>query len=210
MTALPVPVFDEAGEPPAGLANLAINWAPILRRQPQLAVTAGQYLDQISISLSASSVRVADQTLRLFCEFLGAWVRIPKLRIPRAHVVCPGDPDLTMLWSGHVQSDFGPTLLGARHRQGPVPQQHPGLDVSDATGEAVALDGRVVGGQQPPAVPRFDRPLDDEQRRTRAESRDDEVSGPDGDVPTYEQAVTVTQHGEHRGPLDEDDPAAHA
>ena len=70
MTALPVPVFDEAGEPPAGLANLAINWAPILRRQPQLAVTAGQYLDQIAISLSASSVRVTDQTLRLFCEFL--------------------------------------------------------------------------------------------------------------------------------------------
>ena len=44
---------------------------------------------------------------------LGAWVRIPKLHISKAHVVYPGDPDLTMLWSGHLQSDFGPTLLGS-------------------------------------------------------------------------------------------------
>ena len=26
----------------------------------------------------------------------------------------PGDPDLTMLWSGHLHSDFGPKLLGRR------------------------------------------------------------------------------------------------
>ncbi len=27
-------------------------------------------------------------------------------------MVCPGHPDLMMLWSGDLQSDFGPTLLG--------------------------------------------------------------------------------------------------
>ncbi len=41
-----------------------------MRRQPQLALTARAYLDQISISLSPSSVTVADQALRMFCEFL--------------------------------------------------------------------------------------------------------------------------------------------
>ena len=70
MTAQAVEGVDVTQTPAEGPANLAISWAPILRRQPQLALTAGQYLDQISISLSPSSVRVADQTLRLFCEFL--------------------------------------------------------------------------------------------------------------------------------------------
>ena len=67
------PALADNGYPDAlssGQVNLVVRWAPTLRRQPQLAITAGQYLDQIAISLSPSSVRVADQTLRLFCEFL--------------------------------------------------------------------------------------------------------------------------------------------
>lgn len=52
------------------LSKLDVLWAPTARRQPLLAATARQYLDQISISLSPSSVVVADQTLRMFCLFL--------------------------------------------------------------------------------------------------------------------------------------------
>jgi integrase/recombinase XerD len=52
------------------LSKLDAAWAPTARRHPLLAATARQYLDQISISLSPSSVVVADQTLRLFCDFL--------------------------------------------------------------------------------------------------------------------------------------------
>jgi integrase/recombinase XerD len=55
------------GNPPSKLDQM---WAPTAGRRPQLAATARQYLDQISISLSPSSVVVADQTLRLFCQFL--------------------------------------------------------------------------------------------------------------------------------------------
>jgi len=51
------------------------------------------------------------QAVKTLIHELGAWVRIPKPRISRARVVCPGHPHLTMLWSGHLQSDFGPTLL---------------------------------------------------------------------------------------------------
>ena len=32
-------------------------------------------------------------------------------------MVYPGDPNLTMLWSGHLQSDFGPTLLARGDRE---------------------------------------------------------------------------------------------
>ena len=70
MTAPAVHNVGGAPSPADGLGNLAAGWAPILHRQPQLAITAGQYLEQISISLSPSSVRVADQTLRWFCLFL--------------------------------------------------------------------------------------------------------------------------------------------
>jgi integrase/recombinase XerD len=55
---------------PAGLAKLDQNWAATAARQPQLAVTARRYLDQISVSLSTSSVVVADKALRMFCLFL--------------------------------------------------------------------------------------------------------------------------------------------
>ena len=46
------------------------KWAPTADRQPLLASTARRYLQQISVSLSASSVDVADKALRLFCLFL--------------------------------------------------------------------------------------------------------------------------------------------
>ena len=70
MTTQAVENLDAAQTTPDGLGNLPVSWAPILRRQPQLALTAERYMDQISISLSPSSVRVADQTLRWFCLFL--------------------------------------------------------------------------------------------------------------------------------------------
>jgi site-specific recombinase XerD len=50
--------------------NSAGQWVLISQQRPMLAATAARYLEQISISLSASSVRVADQTLRTFCNFL--------------------------------------------------------------------------------------------------------------------------------------------
>ncbi|MDQ3464238.1 MAG: tyrosine-type recombinase/integrase, partial [Actinomycetota bacterium] len=46
------------------------RWLPLTQERPHLAATSRRYLEQISISLSASSVRVADQTLRAFCTFL--------------------------------------------------------------------------------------------------------------------------------------------
>jgi site-specific recombinase XerD len=46
------------------------RWLPLHNKRPQLAATAQRYLEQISISLSPSSVRVADQTLRGLCTFL--------------------------------------------------------------------------------------------------------------------------------------------
>lgn len=46
------------------------KWAPTAERQPLLASTARRYLQQISVSLSTSSVDVADKALRLFCLFL--------------------------------------------------------------------------------------------------------------------------------------------
>ncbi len=52
------------------LSKLDQNWAPTARRQPLLAATARRYLEQISVSLSPSSVTVADQALRMFCLFL--------------------------------------------------------------------------------------------------------------------------------------------
>ena len=55
---------------PTRLSKLDQNWASTARRQPQLAATARRYLEQISISLSTSSVAVADQALRMFCLFL--------------------------------------------------------------------------------------------------------------------------------------------
>ena len=58
--------------PAGGLSKLDLSWAPTLQRQPQLAVTARRYLAQIEVSLSAASVKVADQTLRMFCLFLAA------------------------------------------------------------------------------------------------------------------------------------------
>ncbi|MEO6713209.1 MAG: tyrosine-type recombinase/integrase [Mycobacteriales bacterium] len=46
------------------------RWLLLQADCPQLTATSRRYLEQISISLSASSVRVADQTLRGFCTFL--------------------------------------------------------------------------------------------------------------------------------------------
>ena len=65
VTATPRPTV-----PMIRLSKLDQNWAPTARRQPQLAATARRYLEQISISLSPSSVAVADQALRMFCLFL--------------------------------------------------------------------------------------------------------------------------------------------
>ncbi len=50
--------------------NSRAKWSAIGVQRPVLAATAERYLEQIFISLSASSVRVADQTLRSFCLFL--------------------------------------------------------------------------------------------------------------------------------------------
>ncbi len=46
------------------------EWAAIAEVTPQLAATAGRYLDQIGLSLRASSVVVADACLRQFCRYL--------------------------------------------------------------------------------------------------------------------------------------------
>jgi site-specific recombinase XerD len=54
------------------LSKLDENWALTAARRPQLASTARRYLEQISVSLSTSSVAVADQALRMFCLFLAA------------------------------------------------------------------------------------------------------------------------------------------
>ena len=64
LAVLAPPVADQP------LSRLDQRWAATAGRQPRLAATARQYLDQIAISLSPASVVVADQTLRLFCQFL--------------------------------------------------------------------------------------------------------------------------------------------
>lgn len=46
------------------------EWAAIASSAPQLAATAGRYLDQIGLSLRPSSVVVANAALRLFCRYL--------------------------------------------------------------------------------------------------------------------------------------------
>jgi integrase len=46
------------------------EWAAIAARAPQLAVTGRRYLVQIGVSLQPRSVDAADNTLRLFIEFL--------------------------------------------------------------------------------------------------------------------------------------------
>lgn len=59
--------------PPASAqlpGNSHAKWSAIALDRPVLAATATRYLQQLFISLSASSVRVADQTLRTFCLFL--------------------------------------------------------------------------------------------------------------------------------------------
>jgi integrase len=56
--------------PAPWLASSHAKWTAIAVQRPVLAATATRYLEQIFISLSASSVRVADQTLRTFCLFL--------------------------------------------------------------------------------------------------------------------------------------------
>ena len=52
------------------LTELDRRWLALQAQCPQLTATSRRYLEQLSISLSASSVRVADQTLRGFCTFL--------------------------------------------------------------------------------------------------------------------------------------------
>ena len=61
-----------AAQPPVSpmTASSDRKWAPTAERQPLLASTARRYLQQISVSLSTSSVDVADKALRLFCLFL--------------------------------------------------------------------------------------------------------------------------------------------
>ena len=59
------------------------SWATIVLRQPHLASTGRRYLEQISISLSASSVVVADQALRDFEVQMGL-VTPETARVPEA------------------------------------------------------------------------------------------------------------------------------
>ena len=79
-----------------------------LRLEPALDLPTDS---QVEVAVTTLAL-LADSTRLRILWLLGAWVRIPKPRISRAPVVYPGDPNLTMLWSGHLQSDFGPTLLG--------------------------------------------------------------------------------------------------
>lgn len=46
------------------------EWAAVATHAPQLAATAGRYLDQIGLSLQGSSVVAADAALRMFCRYL--------------------------------------------------------------------------------------------------------------------------------------------
>ena len=46
------------------------RWAAIAAHAPQIAVTCGNYLDQVSVVLRPSSVASTDQALRLFCSWL--------------------------------------------------------------------------------------------------------------------------------------------
>ncbi|CAA9403981.1 MAG: hypothetical protein AVDCRST_MAG75-2318 [uncultured Propionibacteriaceae bacterium] len=70
MSALAIETSVQPTAPAGGLSKLDRTWAPTAQRQPQLAVTARRYLAQIDVSLSPASVKVADQTLRMFCLFL--------------------------------------------------------------------------------------------------------------------------------------------
>ncbi len=93
------------------------SWATIVGRQPQLAATGRRYLDQISISLSASSVRVADQALRGFCLFLAeqhpqingfAQVGRPEIEDYKKHLVCrPGQKTDTLATANTVRQRLG-------------------------------------------------------------------------------------------------------
>ena len=84
-----------------------------LRPEPALDLPTDS---QVEVAVTTQAL-LADSTRLRILWLLGAWVRIPKPRISRTPVVYPGDPNLTMLWSGHLQSDFGPTLLARGDRE---------------------------------------------------------------------------------------------
>jgi integrase len=56
--------------PSSSLSGPQREWATIADAAPQLASTAERYLEQIGLSLRASSVVVANAALRLFCRYL--------------------------------------------------------------------------------------------------------------------------------------------
>jgi len=85
--------------------------------RPQLTATSRRYLEQISISLSASSVRVADQTLRGFCTSLAsrhpnvstfAQVGRPEIEDYNKHLVSrPGQKSDTTATANTVRQRLG-------------------------------------------------------------------------------------------------------
>lgn len=48
------------------------GWAPVVDDAPQLAATAGRYLEQIALSLRPNTILKADEALRLFAAYLVA------------------------------------------------------------------------------------------------------------------------------------------
>ena len=56
--------------PASALSVPEREWAAIAEAAPQLAATAGRYLEQIGLSLRPASVVVANASLRLFCRYL--------------------------------------------------------------------------------------------------------------------------------------------
>ncbi len=86
------------------------RWLALQAKCPQLTATSRRYLEQISVSLSASSVRVAVQTLRGFCTFLAdehphvstfAQVGRPEIEDYKKHLVSrPGQKRLSGRFRG--------------------------------------------------------------------------------------------------------------
>jgi len=93
------------------------RWLALQAKCPQLTATSRRYLEQISVSLSASSVRVADQTLRGFCTFLAdehphvstfAQVGRPEIEDYKKHLVSrPGQKSDTSATANTVRQRLG-------------------------------------------------------------------------------------------------------
>lgn len=63
------------------------RWADVASRAPQLAATVARYLDQIALSLRASSVAAAEMALRDLATYLVTETRVRRLRgLRREHI----------------------------------------------------------------------------------------------------------------------------